>query len=493
MLKFAKIGLLLLLLVGCAQSTDPLVDFDKPIPIEDPLGKTILSPVAFEAVYENPITSEDLHEFLYPSSNWIAIKGLKDETIQTNINAAIKEAYDRLITYAKVETLPPYRGLKTKIDDDSIGYPTISTAISYNKNNLLSIVLNGQYQIVSKAGSQQAYVSAVETLNFDLTTGRQLKIGDLFTNDLPTKDILNPLVFELIRLKSSEYIDSSSYPFVGGYGFLEEVSPFKGIQGNQVFSLDTTGLNLYFDYRTPNFDTRNLTFMFTIPFALIESNFAGTLRYQSEDSPYLAPVTSYAYLSMYSREKRITFQENILLDGYPFYRYLNYPEDAQPWIVDRIHAIDQSASDEIRALFIGKITTAYRSIVFYNVGPYSNFDVYTSIQGEDRYAYLQQHETYDSMQKKIAFEDLFDTGYDIDPLLRTKIEEQLSYFNEEWGLKDRVDTFIDNLSFRIDPQGITVDAYAMSPFNKNLYSLSVFLTYDEIGCENLRMFAEYFN
>ncbi|MHC1734835.1 MAG: hypothetical protein AB9921_04105 [Erysipelotrichaceae bacterium] len=493
MLKFAKIGLLLFLMVGCTQSTDPLVDFDKPIPIEDPLGKTILSPVAFEAVYENPITSEDLHEFLYPSSNWIAIHGLKDETIQTKINQEIKAAYDRLITYAKLETLPPYRGLKTKIDDDSIGYPTVSTAISYNKNNLLSIVLNGQYQFISKDGSQQAYVSAVETLNFDLTTGRQLKIGDLFTNDKPTKDILNPLVFELIRLKSSEYIDSSSYPFVGGYGFLEEVSPFKGIQGNQVFSLDTTGLNLYFDYRTPNFDTRNLTFMFTIPFALIESNFAGTLRYQNETSPFLEKVTSYSYLYTHSRTKQITISDESIVDSYRLYRYISYPETTQQWALDRIHTIDASSPKRIKELLQGTVTYAYRSIVYYSVGPYSNIDVYTSIQGEDRYVYLQEHESYDETQKRIVFKDLFIEGYDIYPLLRKKINEQLSYFSPEWGMTDQIETYLANLSFKIDFQGITVDSYAESSINHNIYMIQINLGYDEIGCENLKMFEEYFN
>lgn len=493
MLKCAKIGLMLLLMVGCTQSTDPLVDFDTPIPIEDPVGKTVLSPVTFEAVYENPITYEDMHEFLYPSSNWIAIQGLKDETIQANINAAVKEAYDRLITYAKLESLPPYRGLKKKIEDDSIGYPTVSTAVSYNKNNLLSIVVNGQYQFISKDGSQQVFVSAVEALNFDLTTGRQLKIGDLFTNDTPAKDILDPLVFELIRLKSSEYIDSSNYPFVGGYGFLEEVSPFKGVQGNQVFSLDTTGLNLYFDYRTPHFDTRNQTFMFTIPFALIESNFAGTLRYQSETSPFLKKVASYSYLYTHSGQKRITIQDDSTMDGHPFYRYISYPETTEPWVVDRIHAIDDSSSQRINALFDGKITYAYRSIVFYTVGPYSNIDVYTSIQGVDRYVYLQEHESYDETHKRIVFKELFVEGYDISPLLRKKINEQLSYFNSEWGMTDHIETYLANLSFKVDFQGITVDSYAESSINHNVYMIQIHLGYDEIGCENLRMFEDYFN
>ncbi|MBN2850371.1 MAG: hypothetical protein JXK92_06890 [Erysipelotrichaceae bacterium] len=492
MLKFARLFLFLILIVGCAQSTDPLVDFDKPVPIADPVGKTVSSPVVFEAVYENPITFEPLHEFLYPSSNWIAVRGLKDETIQANINQEIKDAYDRLITYSKLETLPPYRGLKTKIDEGYIGYPTVSTAVTYNKNNVLSIVLNGQYQFTRNDGSDSIYVGAVEALTFDLTSGRSLKIGDLFTNDKPAKDILNPLVFELIRIKSSEYIDSSSYPFVGGYGYLEEVSPFQGIQGNQVFSLDTTGVTLYFDYRTPRFDTRNMPFTFTIPFGLIESNFAGTLRFQLETYPYLNPVSSYSYLSTYSREKRVTLQENTVLDGYPFYRYLSYPQDTQPWALDRIHAVDASASADIRTLFDGKISYAYRSIVFNTLGPYSILDVYTSIQGEDRYAYLQQHETYDAEQNQIAFDDLFKEGYDIDTLLRKKINEQLSYFDEEWGMKDRVDEYLANLSFRIDVAGITVDSYAESPFNKNLYSISVYLGYDEIGCENLKMFEEYF-
>ena len=493
MLKFAKIGLVLLLMVGCTPSSDPLVDFDKPIPIEDPVGKTILSPVTFEAVYENPITYEELHEFLYPSSNWIAIKGLKDETIQAKINQEIQEAYDRLITYAKLETLPPYRGLKTKIDDDAIGYPTVTTAISYNKNNVLSIVLNGQYQFNAKDGSQQASVNAVETLNYDLTTGRQLTIGDLFTNDLPAKDILNPLVFELIRIKSSEYIDSSSYPFVGGYGFLEEVSPFKGIQGNQVFSLDTSGLNLYFDYRTPNFDTRNLTFMFTIPFGLIQSNFAGTLRYQSETSPFLEKVISYSYLYTHSRTKQITVSDESSVDGYRLYRYISYPETTQQWALDRIHAIDDSSSKRLKELLQGTVTYAYRSISFYLVGSYSNIDVYTSIQGEDRYVYLQEHESYDETQKRIKFKELFIDGYDIDPLLRKKIDEQLSYFNVEWGMSDHIETYLANLSFKVDFHGITVDSYAESTFNHNVYMIQINLDFDEIGCENLKMFAEYFN
>jgi len=233
--------------------------------------------------------------------------------------------------------------------------------------------------------------------------------------------------------------------------------------------------------------------MFTIPFALIESNFAGTLRYRSETSPFLDTITSYSYLYTHSGKKRITIQDNSTMDGYPFYRYIDYPATTEPWALDRIHAIDESSSQRIKALFDGEITFAYRSIIFYAVGRYSNIDVYTSIQGEDRYVYLQEHESYDENRKRIGFKDLFIEGYDIYPLLRRKIDEQLSYFNPEWGMTDQIETYLANLSFKIDFQGITIDSYAESSINHNIYMIQINLGYDEIGCQNLRMFEEYFN
>jgi hypothetical protein len=489
MLKSAKILIILTIIVsGCVNKSTPkpLVVFPVNVTIGDPVGKIINSPVFSQAIAVNPLT----FEMITSTENSLAVKmlvhGLKDKTIENKINADIQAIYERLLTYSLVPNVP-YRGIQQLIPLKNYTTPKITFTPTFNFNNLLSIVALGSYSFANKPGDERerTEVTVVETLNYDLTSGRLLTIADLFTNDADIEGLLNPKVEELIRKTSSEYMDADTYIY--GYPMLEQVSPFKGIQGDQVFALSEAGLQLFFDYRTPAFNTMAKAFQFDIPLYELRPYLAADRRFLSDASIYLSSVKEHRFLYDVN-PILLSEQKQVSIDGHVWSFSMRYPEGIDAFYLNRMKLLQGAAEPWISSLHLASIDYASRYLYAHNLGNFTMIDIYTSLSSAVWGVYFQEHECYNATKKLIQLDDLFVEGFDFENFIRPKIEKQISYFDAGLRLGEKYDVFRSHLSFTLSETAVILDTYAFSLPDNIPYAIQIYLSYEEIGSENMTIF-----
>lgn len=99
--------------------------------------------------------------------------------------------------------------------------------LHYNKNCFLSITMTN-YQFTGGAHGMTFKVP----YNFDLKTGKALKLSDLFKDDYDYKKVIDATIREEI-VKHKEY-------------YFNDGADFKGISGNQDFYITNKGIFVYF-------------------------------------------------------------------------------------------------------------------------------------------------------------------------------------------------------------------------------------------------------
>jgi len=487
MSKYAKaVVILLMLLNGCVKQTTPehLVVFEKRVELGLPVGKVINSPLSSIAVAINPLTFERVPAPSNPDVEKIIVHGLKDKTFEDQINKDIQTIYDRLLSYTKTSQLP-YRGILELLPQSDLASPRIDFTPTFNFNNLLSIVASGSYPYTDKTG-QSTYVTIVDTLNYDLSTGRKLTIADLFTNDADIKGLLNAKVNALIRKTSSEYMDLDKLIF-GYYQRLEQVSPFSGVQGNQVFALNEAGVQLVFDYRTPEFNTFGKAFQYDISYASIRPYFAADRRFINDNTIYADPIKNHRflydtdYLILANGDKQIT------VDGHTWYFNLRYPQDLDAFYMTRILTLQNESHAWALAQHLDSIDYMSNYIYAHTLGKFTLIDSSTSVSSSNWGVYLQDHECY--VDKKIVtLKQIFTEGFDYEALIKPKIMAQLSYFDASLQLPGQYAEYRANLKFTLNETSLILDTFATSPTDQKPYPIQVYIPYDEIGGEKLTLF-----
>ena len=144
--------------------------------------------------------SEDKIEILY-----YQIEGLKNKTIQNNINQNIKDT--------------AFNIYKDKINDlNQIENISVVTTLRGNFANTLSLYIA---YYAKKNDDTDDFYEDFKTLNFDLTTGEEITIDKLFTSDAPIEDILRKTVYYSVVSENSEQTLQGNY-IVEDYGNIEE-------------------------------------------------------------------------------------------------------------------------------------------------------------------------------------------------------------------------------------------------------------------------------
>lgn len=188
--------------------------------------------ITLVSMLENSIIINTVHldtetKALITTVNYPEIDGIADKNIQNEMNAIFKKHADDAIL----------EGLKNAADlaPSVIEFPDmpgqcgtyVDYQIKYNQNDILSLVLtNYEY-----AGG--AHGSTVQTAyTYDIKTGLQLTLKDLFKSDGDYSSIIN------ICIKTQlDERDLTSALF----------EPFKGINENQNYFLSNKGLVVYFN------------------------------------------------------------------------------------------------------------------------------------------------------------------------------------------------------------------------------------------------------
>lgn len=150
--------------------------------IEKEIKKDFVYQDEFDREYKNKLT-------------YYQISGLKNKTIQDNINKDIKQKIEELI-------------IPEEIENDEVDYINISTNVSANFSNLLSISI---YKIVYyKEFSKEISSSTFLSLNYRLDNGENLKFEDLFSKTASIKNILSQSLYKDIAFTYGiEYMNNS--------------------------------------------------------------------------------------------------------------------------------------------------------------------------------------------------------------------------------------------------------------------------------------------
>jgi len=525
------------------------------------LGNEVNSPISINYLVENQITLETvsvdkLGEALASdketgedtgvitnstSSDFagqlILIEGLKDENVQNAINDRIKELY-----LSCVDTLPPYRGAKVGLGEDYvISEQRIDMYSAGNFNNILSIILNKNARYSNASGlGRNNYMSQIETLNFDLNTGQEIPLAQLFCDDVDAIAFVDEYMADFLQ---SNNADEEVW---SGMENLNINSPFMGLSEDQKFSIYEGALNLIFDYETPEFQTDFSAHTVSMPFT---EKMAVTERFFNEDENI--------YTANEPWVKRLLLKTEVADERYERYedgeislsidaRWSSELPESMQKIMRDLCEIDSNAIiikmqpylDEAKKDYREENISAYyyKSAYANHIGSFLNITEYESmdVSGANWLSEKEDRTTYMSENRQRAFcyridtgepvkiRDLFVEGFDYELAIKKAMaasvrdqfiensqwsgreaydfgngvtkEKDLQYIENLYSAITGVSVGTDRLTFSLssDPGDVFKQVYGMSTNDytdgsQYLYS-ALQAKYKDLGCGNLNIF-----
>ena len=183
----------------------------------------------------------------------MTISGLKDKVVQQKINDAIAAEYERV---SDPSFVPQARGVKLYEKQAKSKDGSVYASACANCDNILSVFLR-HYRIYNLGNNynSSASVNTVIPLNFDLSTGEQLSLKDLFPDGMDYMGYLNDRIIQLIQTsdpsKESSPVDWLCFDT---QKVPQLISEFKGLREDQPFYLSDKGrLEIVLDFGNPEF------------------------------------------------------------------------------------------------------------------------------------------------------------------------------------------------------------------------------------------------
>ncbi|MEI8216390.1 MAG: RsiV family protein [Eubacteriales bacterium] len=443
------------------------------------------SPIEIPYLLKNPIEitsieNNDVTEFY---TRTISLKGLKDKKIEGSINEDLLNAYDQISN----GELPPIRGIKKDLGSTSkLTGNTLDAQISFNYNNVASVVVYG-----NRTYNQSVYVGLMDALNFDLNTGKQISLKDIFADDVDYKIILNDYISA--ALAKGNATEEDYYSMSGND--LKLVSPFKGISDNQKFYLSQAGLVLIFDYSNPEFDTGLYASTIYINFQELGDIFAIAKRfYDPNVNIYTSekPVVKEFLQSWGGTD--IRSQENRTLDKINITQSLVYNPKIPVEAVEKATSLgifDISAFNDMKTYTntSGEDWNSFEQYVWANsVGTYSVVSKNLNIYYNGKWKTSLENYNYDKSGKLLALHDIFVPGYDYKSLVVNSMKAAIKQIPVIKTYD--TDQLYNNLSFAIGISEISFSTIPMKtdPLSESPVYFSV--TYEEFGCDNMTIFNQ---
>lgn len=188
-----------------------------------------------------------------PRYSTFEIDGLKNASVEDSINRRIANVFDGMCSG---EFLPPYRGMSVKLRQYDSYHKTqyVSVFPVFNANHLLSVSCSCSVWYNNDDYSDYFGYSYEVPLNFDLSTGEELTLKDLFASGTDYIGLINDKVDRYLLTNGFDSGSEGADWMLSSETTL--VSPFKGIEPDQKFYIARDGtVCLLFDYDTPAFYT----------------------------------------------------------------------------------------------------------------------------------------------------------------------------------------------------------------------------------------------
>ncbi len=433
--------------------------------------------------------------------SYLALSGLADETALALINDRIVIAYDEL---AALE-IPEFRGIRLEIPDESILIRTeVSSAILYNFNNVVSVRMQGDYTyaLPNEEGviGENAWgyyettktLTACDYLNFDLTTGREITLENLFVD-------------------GADYRDIVSHEIVSDPTFVQSViltGSYKEVRPDQKFYLQDDSIRIVFDQDSPEYILRTpKETAITIFFSDVASDLAITSRYY-DDETVGSLYTNYTGVS----RVLIPNRETIDVTGENAFEYANIAvrqswsySSSLPSYAKRVIANAYAVDWSVMASLVAKDREAQYDLDV-AARRLQNFLSLTVtdrrwLEGGSEVTVLR-YECHDlDTLKKAELSDLFWAGYDYGAVIRSALADEIALRGGLYKTVRRervpmtgeeaaeaIDSFARRLSdFAIDHRQLYV-SFDRIPFEAGDASVSLILPYAEFGSDNIKLF-----
>lgn len=488
-------------------------------------GRQVFAPVELTYTVNNPLalTYEEITEGTNEEENIIVnhqictVAGLKDKDAEQKINERIREVYEELIT----SDLPPYRGIKKKIPENALrteDYIYISEEANFN--NILSLIIqrNTIYAIPNKNGSYlkvpEGYYKNTEsvidnrTLNFDLNTGEEFGLVDVFTENSDYMALLNDAVEE--ELKST---DAQEEEYFIRWGGLKLTESFKGLSEDQKFCVTPYSVRLIFDYDTPQFYFDGFwAHSIEVNFGYLNGELAVTERFYDEDTESIfisdePSGKSLIYLGSNSELGNGEYYKDGSVQVYNMYRYPSvFPEELK-YEVEMFSKPDQSIINQLNDMVKAsqpqpgeEVYAYYEHNVYGNkTGNYYTIQAHAFAGFQNFSVIKQEMHTYDADSiRELAITDIFKSGFDYKPVLTEALKKGIS---DMGGLyKDGMRLTEDELSaetarlaenlkgFCLDANYIGFITEEAEFSDSRIMPVYFNIAYDDIGYDNITIF-----
>ncbi len=463
------------------------------------------------------------------ASDFLAIDGLRDQAIEDKINSRIQAVADEMHSGTYV---PPYRGIAVKIrqHQDELKQHLVYMYNEFNSNNILSVYASCYTYYENDNPDDDLSYSYEVPLTFDLTTGDELTLQDLFA---PGTDYI-----ELINRQVDAYLMANGYDSGvenNDEYYSDEIAltaPFQSITPEQKFYVSSEGdLILILDFDTPFVYTTYPIHIF------IDSRKLGDayLPYRKADEPIYHFNTEHCRLMWGYAEKReqreIPIQSNVHFSGTYSYQEgtpeavvkqaetLTFELEHLPFSVDDVcRETSDLFGDEKWTLYISTYTGIIatkcpdyfgfsRSDMVYgfseNDNPASLYRVYDAAYCFDRdgnpvepSALFVRPEQMDSLLTRVMVHNLTTIDDDDEPMMddvqaaRKLVQKVRPRLNGAGVEAEQL-----HISFDISDEELEKLADGYLDETHNIYTLRnalSYLAYDDIGYENLVMFREVF-
>ena len=475
-------------------------------------------------------------------AEYFEIDGLADQAVEERINNRIFVEMEEM---CRGEFIPPYRGIALKMKENADRASAFSVHIvpGFNSNNILSVNAACHFYFARDDYDNQFGYSYAVPMTFDLTTGEEMTLGDLFA---PGTDYIGLLSRNVDECLMSGGFDGE-YNEMGEYSSLRLVSPFKGLRPEQKFLINENGdIDLFFDYDTPEFYTHYNHVTLTLTSDMLGDGFtpfrvAETPLYEQEE-------TNCLFVRRFDEnpvEKTVWTDE--IVGYYGRYHYLGgTPEkvvrqaekitfDERQLPVSR-QELEERVSRETGGKKKYEIITEvktdacfnrsqrYYSFVrrtFYTVSTWTNPD---SDFKTSTYSYTNAY-CFDSDGRRLDYRSLFTQPENADELIRNAflgtLKEQQAYSRLKWS-DEQAQTLAERLLSHLNGAALDAEYLTVSydfsfwdfhdvitdclgkagspedPDDENAFHTEDlawelnYLRYADLGCENLVCFKDAF-
>lgn len=478
MSKFVS-GLLILLMLGACT---PAVEEPENLDFPDPSGPVVSDPITPHTVWRNPIFESNPSITIDEQRSVVGLvfDGWVDESVEKRINDAIQAQIDAFMAMTTPQKLPPLRGLYQRLEPTAtLDQQYINAYTSYSINGVISVIINAQFEF-KNPDDTMVYFYLSEGLTFECINGNRLNLSDLMVNGVDIALRLNQGVTDVLDTLSA--FESTS---PGGW-FFEEVTliqPFKGLRPTQSFSLNSEGIQLILDHRTPEFDISTYTKTLTIPYALIIPDLALTQRY-ADPSVFINPIKRWQLFQ--TQDQRTSSEQfTVRVSNKDIQLHGTYPKHMESALLQR-HNEQKSRLTEILQTQVNGLSDfgIDGGLYTYRAGPYTciNVSYYVYHTGEnlaDSWVIC-----YDEYGEVMTLSDVFTPGFDVEAYFRQRIREEVTqsgYYRPGFDL----DEAMANLQVTIQLEGLSVSTSAKAPGFTTAEYVYLFIDYGSIGIENL--------